>query len=268
MSMSHSDADSSNELYCCERASQLMIAMFAEPEASYMELNRLAEQEGDKWAYAFLMELKFSKLSKHYDPISVPIVGISAGIRNWLTTKLSDPLLRKYAAYILGSSYFYGLGCDPDPEQCWTYLLTSGDEYKYVLALCLIAECYAMGFGIPNPDMNQAFLYNKKAADLGYEGTFLATANCLLYGVGCEVDQSEAVKYFKLASHYSDDEDSTIPDSEYPGNAQAMYFLAACFLEGVGAPVSREKGLTWLKRSAAKGYQTASDIYRELTNEF
>ncbi len=154
-------------------------------------------------------------------------------------------------------SYFYGLGCDKHPGKCWEYLQISGDEYDYVLAICIMAECAAVGFGLAKPDKALALKYNKRASDLGYEGTCLPTANSFLYGVGTTANPEEALKYYKLAAHCQDsEEDADSYDGK--GNAQAMYFVAACYMEGVGVPnIDETKAIRWLKRSADKGNRQA-----------
>lgn len=98
-----------------------------------------------------------------------------------------------------------------------------------------MAECAASGFGLAKIDNVLALKYNKRASDLEYEGTYLATANSFLYGVGTTANPEEALKYYKIAAHCQDsEEDADSYDGK--GNAQAMYFVAACYMEGVGVP--------------------------------
>ena len=63
-----------------------------------------------------------------------------------------------------------------------------------------LASSYYFGDNLVEKNVRQAFIYAKKAADLGNPNACQLTSYMLEYGEGCNVDPKEAKKYAKKAT--------------------------------------------------------------------
>lgn len=69
-------------------------------------------------------------------------------------------------------------------------------------AALVVGDCYfdADGNGVTTSDMGEAFMWYRKAADLGLPDAQMMAAVCLESGLGCDADQDRAVEYYKIAA--------------------------------------------------------------------
>lgn len=104
------------------------------------------------------------------------------------------------AQYKLGWMYRFGLGCDIDVENSIKYQEKAAKQGHVGAAGQLIYLYQIDGY----INYQQAFRYAKQSADSGYAHGAYMCGNFLLWGRGCAVDESEALKYYKIAfSHGS-----------------------------------------------------------------
>ena len=85
----------------------------------------------------------------------------------------------------------------------------------------------------------------KLSAAQGYGAAQVQLGDCYLNGEGVNVDKQKAVEQYTLAANR--------------GNARAQNQLGCSHLDGDGdfVPVDKEKGVEWLKLSAAQGFTAA-----------
>ncbi|RQO64514.1 hypothetical protein DBR43_32530 [Pedobacter sp. KBW06] len=179
-----------------------------------------------------------------------------------------------YGAYKLGYYYMHGL-IEKDTEKALQWLekateagyphamLEIGDYYMYdydqidqadkafgYYQKALEGEtvheglglCYEYGIGI-EVNNSEAFKYYEMAANNNYVVAMYHTGRCYLNGIGVKENHEEAFRWFNEAAQ-SD-------------NTSAQYYAGSLLLNGKGVTMNKEQGIEWLNKAAAEEHATA-----------
>ncbi|KAJ3041938.1 hypothetical protein HDV00_008447 [Rhizophlyctis rosea] len=115
---------------------------------------------------------------------------------------------------------------------------------RYLGIIChLLGEWYRRGFGTP-PNLNTAFKYLKRAADLGYEEGLNSLAGMHERGDGVIRDDAAA---FALYSRSADG-----------GNVLAQFKVGQAYEKGKGTLINYAQAKQWYRKAAAQNYFPAS----------
>jgi len=96
---------------------------------------------------------------------------------------------------------------------------------------------------ISNKEKEKVFFLVKKKAEQGNDGAILIIGNCFYSGEGVTINQTEAVRWYKLAAEN--------------GNAVAEYALGSCYANGEGVPENKEEAVRWYRLAAEQGLPDA-----------
>lgn len=111
-------------------------------------------------------------------------------------------------------------------------------QQDYPDAMLAVANLYMTGRGVSrNP--NEAFGWYRRAAELGVAVAHVELG--LLLEIGepsgqIRTDPEAARQHYQIAAE--------------KGNADGMFYLALCYLQGIGGPIRRDTGIGLLKRAA------------------
>lgn len=105
-----------------------------------------------------------------------------------------------------------------------------------------LGVAYARGTGV-EMDQKEAVKWYRKAADQGYVNAQWNLAFRYVRGEGVEANNEQAVDYFRLAA-----------DQGYP---PAEFDLGMMYLQGMGVSRSRTTALDWITKAADHGYKEA-----------
>jgi TPR repeat protein len=157
------------------------------------------------------------------------------------------------AQWIVATMYKMGLGTDPDLSEARRWCTLSAEQGNP--ASCYnLATMYELGQGDLPKDLEIAFKYYKKAADLGHHASFYMVGKCFFFGDGAKMDHDKANEYYSKALVYF----KSKVDS---GNATGLdlYRLAVMFENGYGTSKSDEKAMQLYKRSVEKNEVNSLD---------
>lgn len=122
--------------------------------------------------------------------------------------------------------------------------LAASASHGYAPALYKLASCYEQGVGVKRPNMPQAFIYYKDAADKGDIKAQHKIGLCYRYGYGTEENPQQAIAYLKKAAD--------------KGYARALHNLGRCYEESYGMEKSDlSKAFTLFLRAAKQGQTLA-----------
>lgn len=100
------------------------------------------------------------------------------------------------------------------------------------------------------PDYPKAYIYLKKAADLGDSDAKVDLGVMYYEGLGVARSFEKALKFFN--------------ESSEEGSARGDFYLGVCFYEGdCGVQVDREKAIELIKRASKKGCETATKLLKQ-----
>jgi enhanced entry protein EnhC len=137
------------------------------------------------------------------------------------------------ADYYLGRIYLYGYGQLKNNQLAIRYFTQSAAK-GYLPAIQMMAK-YVL---LHDKDPQQAFIWFKKAADMGDVDAQMFTAAAYLYGVGVKKNTDIATRYYI--------------DAAKNGNAIAQFTLATNFID-TRHSANHKLGLIWLNKAVASG---------------
>lgn len=198
------------------------------------------------------------------------------------------------AQYNMANLYFMGKGVEKNYEE--TARLTKlAAEQGNAKGMALLGYCYMKGFGVPQ-DMNNAIKWLEKATELENPTAESTTAESTLgtiyfFGInGVPQDIEKGLKYTKRAAEHGDPVGMYCMGLEYiigqyvpmdkvkafeyfkraaehdEHQYRAQFHLGLCYLNAVGTELDVEKGIYWLKKSAAQGYPDAIQELKRYSN--
>jgi TPR repeat protein len=97
--------------------------------------------------------------------------------------------------------YDTGLGIEPDPVEAHRWYRVSAEQGN-ALASFNLGNFYNSGIGSISKDLNLAFYYYKKAADLGVHAAEYCIGECYYFGNGTDKNTEAATKYYAKAINY------------------------------------------------------------------
>lgn len=199
----------------------------------------------------------------------------------------------KEAEYFLGEMYYLGIGTEQNLEEAYRIMselysedrrarekiaamyingiyLEQNDDKAFEIYKELVEDekddtgydnymlglCYKAGFGT-EIDLDKAFKYMKKGAELGFEMAYSWLGYMYFQGEGTEINDPEAIKYLSKAVNY-----------ENENTSMAQYVLGAIYYEGkengMDVEENKEYGLELLKKSAEAGNEEAKKMVENL----
>ena len=168
---------------------------------------------------------------------------------------------REAAAAIISSdafTYFLGSEDGSIPEDDATALkyFEKAAEYGDPEAINMMAAFFTYGFGVEH-DPDKALELSSQLADEGNAEALLSMEeNAYAYYAGTkdgiDINFATAFQYYLKLTEY--------------GNERAMYNVALLYEFGLGTPTDHEKALEWLTKAQEAGYEPASVMLTQLTN--
>lgn len=150
------------------------------------------------------------------------------------------------ATYALSAYYTNELG---DIQRGMELLHQAADEDS-VQALQVISSIYEQGMGPYEKDLNRAYNYLKRAAELGDAASQYKYGYLVLSGEIESVDPKECVSWFYLAAKQ--------------GLATAQYQFGVCLLDNrdgrFDIPQDFSAGIGWIRKAARQGYDGAINV--------
>ena len=165
------------------------------------------------------------------------------------------------------------------------FKLASEAEEPSADAMYNLGNCYLYGRGVKR-DLQQAFFWNKKAAETG---DLWAMNQLALVDYGVEIPDSERIMWLKKAAELDDDTalynlalrylngyDCIEPDEKLAvklfrksaklDNPSAYYALYKCCTDGRGVRKNRQLALKYLHKSAELGYSKARKVLKKMAS--
>lgn len=144
-----------------------------------------------------------------------------------------------YAQHKLGTYYYYGL-LETDYNKALEYF-TKAYNQGYPWSALMLGDYYLYNVGGGEPEYDKAFNYYKYAEEQGVVSEGIGI--CYEYGLGAEENETEAFKYYTLASN--------------DGYTAAKYRLGACYKYGKGTTESLSDAYRWFAEAAEEGNYNA-----------
>ena len=241
-----------------------------EEEALYLK----AAKDGQAWAQ--------TKLGIRYVQDESDMERLGEGLR-WLNAAADQNDIEALRA--LSALATEGRGVDQSDKEAYVYMRRAAElgsaEAQYELANTL-----ANGRGMPR-DMEAALIWAKKAAFSGHVAAQHSAGVSLLRRAATPQDISEGVELlrkaaasnhreaimvlagvltrgeFGLAKDENQAELLLMPRAE-GGDAEMQFGLATLYLYGQSFTSKREKGMEWLEKSAAAGFEKSQKLLSEL----
>lgn len=142
-----------------------------------------------------------------------------------------------FALCLLGAYYE-----ELNPELSFDYYQKSAD-LGFTLASYVLNNFYKLGNAVVSQDLEKAFELCLTAAEAGNALAQFDTGINYCQGCGVEVNNEEAIKWFKKAGEQE--------------NSESQFFVyLSCFSQG-SKEVDREEAFSWLKRSSDNGFYPA-----------
>ena len=163
-------------------------------------------------------------------------------------------------AAIVSNAFSYFLGSEDGSiqEDDATALLyfQKGAEYGDPSAINMMVAFYTYGFGVEQ-DPDKALELSSSLADKGDEEALLSIEeNAYAYYAGTkdgvDINYTTAFKYYLKLTDY--------------GNERAMYNVGLLYEYGLGVPQDHSKAIEWLTKAQEIGYEPATTILNELSN--
>lgn len=149
----------------------------------------------------------------------------------------------------VGKCYLYGIGVERNINSAVLYL-KKALEFEDAEGIYLLAECYA---SVKDRDKYSpvAFKCYYKSAKLGYKAAIAKVGLCCLEGKGTEKNEKVAYNLLRTAVEINNDQ-------------RVAYFLAKCYIEGIGTSQDMRKGIVVLKRGIECGCEEIDKAKRLL----
>lgn len=149
----------------------------------------------------------------------------------WLIQKLADDGDAKALCEI---AKYYEEGKHGYPQDIFRAieLYSKSSDAGYWSAQDRLAEYYDEGKHVPR-DLVRAFYLFKASADQGWHYAQYETGRRYIYGIGCDKNPKEGVRYLRLA----------VDRPSYQANNPAQYELGRCYEEGIGVARDMDKAL-------------------------
>ena len=150
-----------------------------------------------------------------------------------------------------------------------------------------IAYAYFEGEGLEKND-KKAFEWFAKGAENGNVLCQYYTGYCYQNGVGTKADKAKAMTWYKRAAEQGHTLSRNIVESETgekvvhageespfesylraakDGDADAMFIVGRCFLDGVGTEKDVNEARRWFNKAASKGNSASKRILLQLRNK-
>ena len=160
-----------------------------------------------------------------------------------------------YSEYELGNCCFDGLGTVRNRINAYKYYKSAYEaDSSCTPALYRLGLCNLKGFGT-DKDEKRAFEYFCMGAEQGSAESGYMKGECLIYGVGVEKNEYEAVNAFKKAINDTADVDGNIEKK-----VNSLLSLGYCYEKGIGVNKNPAKALALYKQAAESGMPEA--LYR------
>lgn len=130
--------------------------------------------------------------------------------------------------------YEYGIGCPKDLEKAF-YWEKKAAELGYAIAQCGVGICYEKGKGT-SIDYDQAVYWFRKSADQGYDGGEWGLARCYKDGKGVPKDINQAIYWYTKAAEQ---------EGGWPANE-----LGDIYYKGDGITKDYAKAIYWYKKGS------------------
>ncbi len=105
-----------------------------------------------------------------------------------------------------------------------------------------LGECYLWGYGV-DVDEAEAIKWYRKAAEQGHADARYILGEFYYNGIGVNKDLTEAAKWYLLAAEH--------------GHAKAQYDFGRCYSGGEGVDKDAAQAVTWYRRAADNGNANA-----------
>jgi len=175
--------------------------------------------------------------------------------------------------YILGNDYLIGnIAFEQDYSEAYKWLKLAADE-DYLPAIHLMGWFYYRAYFDDKQDFEKALYWFKKAADKNHQHSCMQVGFMYRFGLGCEQDFEEAIKYYTKADYYDassalgtlyEDFLKDFKKAEYhykkasSASSYACYRLGMLYWYGVGNEKPNYiESRRWLGEAAEKGSTAA-----------
>lgn len=143
------------------------------------------------------------------------------------------------AEYALGQMYYFGQDCEKNDQEALYWISKAAKELDDSDAYVVLAMVLKESEDEDVKDEGKAFLYAKRAAEMGDENAYNLLGT--MYELGCGVEQSyeNAIKYYKLAAEN--------------GVEIAFLNIGAFYQAGIGVPKDDRKAVEYFQAGANAG---------------
>ena len=158
------------------------------------------------------------------------------------------------AFYSLGVCYAHGQGVEQNMDEAVEFY-RKGAEGGYGLAQFLLGKFYEY---VQKDDQQadkwfqQAIHWFRENAE-GFSEAPFYLGMAYLEGCGVNIDQAEAVKWFRQAAEQ--------------GHPLAQYNLGIAYAEGNGVDIDMQEAYTWFPRAAEQGHEHSQHIVADLEEQ-
>jgi len=184
------------------------------------------------------------------------------------------------AQYELGNCYMDGIGVAPNRRTASNWFMRAADQ-GHAVAQCAVGRVLLAKSGGPDDDA-AAVDWLRRAAVQEQPEAQVQLGWCYLGGRGVARHRGHALSWFRKAhelgylpgttgvAHYymaSDDPVSAVPyfrEAAQEGDAEAMYWLGACYLKGEGVRKNSSQAIHWLLRAEEEGYADATALLADI----
>jgi len=160
---------------------------------------------------------------------------------DWIQQQARSPNNNKYAQFILGYYYFYGICVYKSISDAVRYYRLAADQ-NLSMAQCKLGLCYRSGRGVMK-DEGEFARYYKLAADNGFSYAQCCMGECYINSIGVVKDDVTATRYYKLSADQ--------------GYARAQCYLGECYDSGRGVSKDEYQAARYYKQAAEQGYARA-----------
>ncbi|OOS23629.1 tetratricopeptide repeat protein [Moraxella pluranimalium] len=180
-----------------------------------------------------------TKAIEYYKKTISQIQGELARQIDGLVKDSSQQLLNSSMSML--ASYYYELGMYTHAHGYLTQLLYTTEANA---AKSLLATMYSEGLGVTKNE-EQAFVYNKDLAELGFPENQFNVGLAYHLGLGVQIDYHQAVYWYTLAANQ--------------GISDAQLNLGVLYAEGQGVRQDDKTAFNWYAKAAAQGNTIAQE---------